>query len=111
MPLPGLAGMPPQAVQQAGGSVYITPANAFDNHVGVPFYGQANFTLHSLVGVPSAYDWSIVSGDGFVFAGQGTAVATIQTDGACVIQCTATIGGGDYNPQAAFVYEPGEFGE
>lgn len=111
MPIPGIAGMPPIVVAAAGPQVFITPANAFDNHAGAPFYAEANFTLTSLIGAPSAYVWSIVAGTGTIQAGQGTATATIRTAGACVIRCKATIGGGDYNPEASFTYEPGEVGD
>lgn len=110
MPLPGIAGMPPTAVAQAGPTVFITPADDFDNHSGAPFYAEAEFTVTSLVGAPTAYVWSIVAGTGTVQAGQGTANATIRTHGACVIRCKTTIGGGDYNPEASFTYEPGDVG-
>jgi hypothetical protein len=108
MPVPGLTGFMPQTAVPAGPQVYINPASRFDNHAGGPFYAEGNFTLVSNVGVPTAYVWSIIAGTGTVQAGQGTATATIRTTGACVIRCKATIGGGDYNPEASLTYEPGE---
>lgn len=107
MPLPGIQGFPPQAVAQAGPTVYISPADVYDNHSGTPFYAEAAFSVVSLVGTPSAYVWSIISGNGSVQAGQGTATATIRTNGACVIRCQATIGGGAYNPEATLTFESG----
>lgn len=109
MPVPGISGVfPGGGAVQAGAQVYISPPVVYDNHVGAPAYAEAAFTLVSLVGTPSAYTWSIIAGTGTVQSGQGTATATIRTSGACIIRCTATIGGGDYNPQASLTYEPGE---
>lgn len=108
MPVPGIAGMAPSAVAPAGPQVYISPDSVFDNHAGVPHYAEAAFNLVSLIGAPTAYVWSVVAGTGTIQSGQGTATATIRTAGACIIRCTATIGGGGYNPEASLTYEPGE---